>query len=92
MPRRDVAFGFGSARVVSMGAQTPETVRKNRITFGQISVAPKTDDLYDSRKASIRVPGKDMIATVRAIILVAIAGGVVWFFLWKLAADVLGKR
>lgn len=78
--------------MVFMGAQVPETAPKNRITSGQISVAPKTDDLYDSRKASIRVPGKDMVATVRAIILVAIAGGVVWFFLWKLAAGVLGKR
>ena len=78
--------------MVSMGAQTPEKVRKNRITFGQISVAPKTDDLYDSRKASIQVLGKDVIATVRAIILVAVAGGVFWFLLWKLAASLLGKR
>lgn len=78
--------------MVFMGARIPKTARKNRITSKQISVAPKTDDLYDSRKASIRVPGRDMIATVRAIILVAIAGGVVWFFLWKLVAGVLGKR
>lgn len=78
--------------MVCMGAESPKPVRQNRITIRQISVAPESDDLYDSRKASPRVPGQDMVAIVRAIILVAVAGGAVWFLLWKLAAGFVGKR
>lgn len=58
----------------------------------QISVAGTQSDLYDSRKASKRVPRQDLIAKVRAIILVALTGGVVWLILWRLAIGLLGKR
>ena len=69
-----------------------EPLRKNTGRLRQIGIAPKTDDLYDSRKASQRVPRQDLIAKARAIILVAFMGGVIWFLLWRLAHQVLGNR
>jgi hypothetical protein len=75
-----------------MGVQSPKPAPKNRITLRQFLVARHAEDLYDSPKASKRVPKQDVIATARAIILVAITGGAIWFILWKLAASFLGKR
>lgn len=74
-----------------MNARNPGTLPKNDRSR-QISVAGTEPDLYDSRKASPRVPRQDLIATTRAIILVALTGGAIWFLLWKLAAGVWGKR
>jgi hypothetical protein len=71
--------------MVSMGAQSPQPAPKNRNKMKQFFVARARHHLYDSRKASGRVPKQDVIATARAIILVAFAGGAIWFLLWKLA-------
>jgi hypothetical protein len=67
------------------------TLRKNSARIRQFFVAGTRHDLYDSRKASKRVPNQDLVATTRAIILVAFAGGVIWYLLWKLATFLLGK-
>lgn len=75
-----------------MSARGQETLKKNRGRLRQFLVAPVDDDLYDSRKATGRVPKQDLIAMVRAIILVAFAGGIVWFLLWKVAIGLWGKR
>lgn len=75
-----------------MGSQNRSRLAKNRITNREFGVAPDTDHLYDSRKASKRVPKQDVIAIARAIILVAITGGAIWLVLWKLVAGILGRR
>ena len=75
-----------------MGAQSPEPFEKNRITLRQFLVAHQADGLYDSRKVSKRVPKQDLVAIARAIILVAITGGAIWFVLWKLVTTLLGHR
>lgn len=95
VPRKIILLAPGPIRgssVAPMGTPSPKQNRKNRITSGQFFVAHEADDLYDSRKASKRVPRQDMIAMVRAIILVATTGGLIWFFLWKLATHFVGKR
>jgi hypothetical protein len=75
-----------------MSARNPGTLRKNSARLHQFVVAATEDDLYDSRKASKRVPEQNVIAIMRAIILVAFAGGVFWYLLWTLITGFLGKR
>ena len=75
-----------------MSVRNPGTLRKNSARIRQFFVAGKRLDLYDSRKASTRVPKQYLIARTRAIILVAFAGGVIWYLSWRLAVSVLGKR
>lgn len=74
-----------------MSARNQGPLRKSA-RARQISVAGTQHDLYDSRKASKRVPRQDLIATARAIILVALTGGVIWLILWGLVTRLLGKR
>jgi hypothetical protein len=57
----------------------------------QFFVAGARQGLYDSGKASKRVPKQNLVATTRAILLVACAGGMMWYLLWKIATSVLGK-
>jgi hypothetical protein len=75
-----------------MSVPSQEPLRKNTGRLRQFGIARKPDDLYDSRKASQRVPRQDLIAKVRAIILVVFTGGVVWFLLLRIAHQLLGKR
>ena len=86
--------GLSTQRVlwaVYVSAQNPGVLRKNSARIRQFFVAGTRHGLYDSRKASDRVPKQDLIATTRAILLVVFAGGVFWYLLWKLATTVLGK-
>ena len=65
--------------------------RKKSTRFRQFVVAGARHGLYHSEKASQRVPRQEPIAITRAIFLVAMTGGVVWYLLWKLATSVWGK-
>lgn len=76
---------------VFVSARNPGIVRKNSARLRQFFVAGTRHGLYDSRKVSKRVHKQDLVVTTRAILLVAIAGGVFWYLLWKLAARVVGK-
>jgi hypothetical protein len=71
----------GTAR---MGSQNPRPTEANRAAHKRIPVARKLHYLYDSRKASERDPSGNFFAGIRAIILVALLGGAVWYLLWKL--------
>ena len=75
-----------------MSVRHPGPLRRNSARLRQFFVAGLQHDLYDSRKASERVPRQDLIAAGRAIILAVLAGGVIWFFLWKLVISFLEKR
>jgi len=55
-------------------------------------VAQKLHYLYDSRKASERDPREKLVAAIRAIIVTTLIGGVMWFLLWKVMAQVLETR
>ena len=78
--------------MVSMSARNPGPLRKDSVRLHKFLVAGTTDDLYDSRKASKRVPRLNVVASVRAIILVAFAGGIFWYLLWRLTTGLLEKR
>lgn len=75
-----------------MSVRQSSTTRKKSARFRQFFVAGMRHDLYDARKASPRVPKHDLIATARAIILIAFAGGVIWYLLWTLAISFMGRR
>jgi ferric-dicitrate binding protein FerR (iron transport regulator) len=75
-----------------MSALGQEKVRKNRRLSRQFNIARTNDDLYDAQKAPERLPRQDLIAKARAIIVVALAGGVIWFLCWKVATSFLGRH
>ena len=75
-----------------MSVHNQGPVRRKTERFRQFLVAGTRHDLYDSRKASERVPIHVLIAEVRAIVLVALAGGAIWYLLWKLASSVVGRH
>lgn len=83
---------LASRRAASMSVRNTGSLKKNSARIRRFFIAGARHDLYDSRKVSPRVPRQDLIATTRAIILVALTGGAIWFLLWKLAAGVWGKR
>jgi len=76
---------------VSVRVPNSGNLRKKSTRFRQFVVAGARHGLYYSRKASQRVPKQETVATTRAILLVAFAGGLIWYLLWKLAASGLGK-
>ena len=85
---KPVASDFsGTAR---MGSQNPRPTKEDRGDLKRFVVARKQHNLYDSRKASERDPQGNFFAGIRAIILVALAGGAVWFLLWKLLVQFSG--
>jgi hypothetical protein len=75
-----------------MGARETGSLRKNSARLRKFLVAGTPDDLYDSRKASKRVSEQNLVASIRAIVLAAFAGGVFWYLLWRLTVVLSGKR
>lgn len=74
---------IGDSKSGLLNSQSPRPLKKNRHSFPQFTVARKRLDLYDSRKALERDPGKHAMATARSILVVAILGGAIWFLLLK---------
>lgn len=73
-----------------MSVQDFGSLRKSA-QFDQIFVAGTQPDLYDSRKATGRVPRQDLIAAVRAVILVTFLGGALWLILFRMAIGIWNR-
>jgi hypothetical protein len=73
-----------------MGSQNPRPAKVDRGALKRFLVARKQHYLYDSQKASERDPRGSFFAGIRAMILVALAGGAIWFLLWKLLVQLSG--
>jgi hypothetical protein len=75
-----------------MGSQNPAPLREERRFLRRFLLARAQHDLYDFDRVSRRDPRHETIAIVRAIMLVALAGGAIWFLLWKVALHILATR
>jgi len=65
-----------------MGSQGPSPLkREERGILKRFHVARTQRDLYDSERASTRDPKQEAIRAARAIVLVALIGGAIWFLL-----------
>jgi hypothetical protein len=76
----------------SMGSHNPRLRNGERKILGRFLVAQTRHYLYDFSRASKRVPKQEAMSTARAIIAVALAGGVFWLLLWKFAVSLWGTR
>jgi len=75
-----------------MGSQGPSPLKEERGILKRFHVARTQRDLYDSERASNRDPKQEAIGVARAIVLVAIIGGAIWFFLWMAVRRFLETR
>ena len=70
--------------VEPMGSEKPTSL-KNVVAYTR-------NYLYDSRKASTRDRRKSGLAAARAIVLLALMGGVFWYVVWKVVAHFVAGR
>jgi hypothetical protein len=75
-----------------MGSQIPRPLKEKSSRLKRFVVARRLHYLYDSRKASERDSRENVVQATRAIILVALLGGAIWFLLFKVTVQVLGTR
>jgi hypothetical protein len=66
-----------------MGSGSPGPLKPEGRFFKRFMVARSQRYLYDFERASKRDPRHESIAIARAITLVALIGGAIWFLLWK---------
>jgi hypothetical protein len=75
-----------------MGSIGPGPLKEERRFFSRFRVAHGQRRLYDFDRASRRDPKQEAIAVTRAIVVVALIGGAIWFLLWKVLSHIMANH